>query len=63
MQEYVRQYQATIEEYITTIPIYELCTGAERLQETSRLMRWWDQDHRRAEGANGVSREEADEVE
>ena len=33
MQEYARKWQDNIEEYIVTQKIYELCTGAEHLQE------------------------------
>ena len=40
IQEYVRQSQATIDEYITARPVYELCTGRERFKGTSHLM-WW----------------------
>ena len=38
MKDYVRQKQATIDEYITTRLIYEICTGVERLQGTSPMM-------------------------
>ena len=55
MQEYVKQSQSTIEEYIATRKIYELCTGVERLQGISWLMQWLDQEHIREEVSNGVS--------
>ena len=44
MKEYIRRRQATIEEYIATRPIFELCTGHNR-SATSRATRWWHQDH------------------
>ena len=45
IKEYVRRRQAKIAEYISGITIYELCTGAELMGGSSRLLRWWDQDH------------------
>ena len=38
MNSYVKRRQSTIEEYITTSTIYELCTGVERIQWTSKMM-------------------------
>ena len=35
----------------------------ERLQVTSQMMQWWDQDHSWAYGTNEVSGEEAGKVE
>ena len=53
MKEYIRRRQATIAEYIANRPIYELCTGSERMPGSSRFLRWWDQDiNREGEGAN-----------
>ena len=42
MQEYVRRIQATIEDYIATRPIYDLCTAAGWLQVKSHIIWWWD---------------------
>ena len=43
--EYVRRQQATIAEYVAGRPIYELCTGAERMEGSSMLLMWCDQEH------------------
>ena len=45
MRDYVRRWKASTEEYVTDQPIYELCTGAERMEESSRFIRWQDQDN------------------
>ena len=45
MREYIRRRQATVEQYIATRPIYELCTTAVPQRGSSRLLRWWQQDH------------------
>ena len=37
--------QATIVEYIADRPIYELCTGEERMEGYRRFLWWWDQYH------------------
>ena len=42
-----------IAEYVAGIPIYELCTGADPMDGSSRLLRWWDQYH----GPNQMERE------
>ena len=44
-RESMRRRQATIVEYIADRPIYELCTGAERMEGSRRFLWWWDQDH------------------
>ena len=44
MKEYIRRQQATIAEYIANHPMYELCTGEERIMGSSRFLWWWDQD-------------------
>ena len=49
MWEYIRRRQATITRYIVENPIFELCMRAERRKESSRFIRWWDQDHGQAE--------------
>ena len=43
IREYVRMSQATITEYISGSPTYELCTGTERIDISSRFLMWWDQ--------------------
>ena len=63
MHEYISQIQSTIEESITTRTIYEMCTGAQRLQGTSRMVWWWVQEHNWEEGDNGVRGQEAGKVE
>ena len=45
MREYVRRRQAKIAEYIATRPLFELCTGAERMLGSSRSVRWWEKYH------------------
>ena len=55
MKEYFWRRQACIAEYISNIPIYELCTGAERILELSRLLWWWDQDLNWEKEGNGAS--------
>ena len=42
--EYIRGQQATIAERVACLPIYELCTEAERIPGTNQMVRWWDQD-------------------
>ena len=39
MKYYVILHQATVEEYVSTISIYDMCNGAEWLQGESCLMR------------------------
>ena len=41
---YIRRQQATIAEKVACRPIYEICTEAERIPRTSRMVQWWDQD-------------------
>ena len=55
MKVYVWRWKATIEYYIGTRPIYELCNGVERIQGSSWILRWWDQDHSWEEEGNGSS--------
>lgn len=47
MREYVRRRQATVEDYIATRPIYNLCIAAdaEPLPGSTSRLRWWNQDH------------------
>ena len=40
IQEYVQNQQGTIAYYITTQPIYDLCTRAEQMQGPSRILKW-----------------------
>ena len=41
---YIKRRQTTIEERMACRTFYELCTEAERMPGTSRMVRWWDQD-------------------
>ena len=41
---YTKRRQPSIEERVSCHPIYALCTEAERIPETSRLVQWWYQD-------------------
>ena len=45
MREYVRILHTTILDYVAGRPMYEMCTGEERMEGFSRLLWWWDQDH------------------
>ena len=45
IRKYVRSWQTTIAKYIAAIPIYKLCIGEERMEGSSRLLRWWYQEH------------------
>ena len=40
IREYTRKRQATISEYVSGIPIEKFCTGAEKMEGSSRLLRW-----------------------
>ena len=37
---YIRKRQATISERVACRPIYEICTEAERMPGTSRMVQW-----------------------
>ena len=41
---YINRRQITISERVACLPVYALCTEAERMPGMSRLVRWWDQD-------------------
>ena len=43
IKEYVRRRQETITEYVVGRPIYEMCTGGDRMGDSSRFLRWLDQ--------------------
>ena len=45
MREYVRRRQATIVECFIGRKIYEMYTGEERMEASSRFLRWWHQEH------------------
>ena len=45
IREYVWRGQATMMEYVTGRPIYKLFTGAERIEVSTMLFRWWYQEH------------------
>ena len=44
MKEKICRRQATIEEYISNHPIYEVCMGTERILGSIIFILWWDQD-------------------
>ena len=44
IEEYIQRRQATVAAQVACCPIYELCTGAEKISESSRFMHWWDPD-------------------
>ena len=41
---YIKRRQATIAERVVCRPIYVMCTEADRIPGTIRMVRWWDQD-------------------
>ena len=41
---YIKRRHKTIAERVVFWPVYALCTDAERIPETIRMMCWWDQD-------------------
>ena len=43
IQEYVRRRQASIEDYIATRPIMDLCQATNPRPGASRAVRWWQQ--------------------
>ena len=49
IKEYIQRRQATIAAEVDLMPIYEMCTGAEHIPGSIRMMRWWDQDMGREE--------------
>ena len=44
-REYIHRRQQTVAQLIATRPIYDLCTNATPASGSSRLLRWWKQDH------------------
>ena len=42
IREYVRRRQVTIAEYVEGRPIYEICTGKDRMEGSSMFLRFWD---------------------
>ena len=44
INEYIQRRQGRIAAQVACRPIYELCTGAERIPGSSQMMRRWDQD-------------------
>ena len=42
-KENIWRRQDNIAEYITNLPIYELCKGAERIVGSIRFIQWWYQ--------------------
>ena len=45
IMDYMRMHQAIIVEYSTGRINYKLFTGAENLEGSSRLLRWWYREH------------------
>ena len=45
IREYVRRREVKLLECVAGILIYKLFTGAERMEGSSRFLRWWYQDH------------------
>ena len=45
IRAYVRRRQKKIAEYVAGSLIYEIYTGAERMEGSSSFLRWWDQEH------------------
>ena len=41
---YINRWHTTIADRVACRPVYALCTEAERILGTSRLVQWWDQD-------------------
>ena len=54
MKEYILRRRATIVEYISNCPIYEIVTGAEQIQGSIRFLRWWDHYLTREEEGNSA---------
>ena len=42
MEEYLRQQQNTVAQYIATQSLLDLCEGSERAPEARVGMRWWE---------------------
>ena len=40
MRDYLWRWKANIEEYVTGRPIYEMCTGEDMMEVSSRLIQW-----------------------
>ena len=60
MKTYVRKSQATIEQYIATRPILQLCRDT-AAQGTSRSVRWWTQKVGDEEEAEDGALDQVDE--
>ena len=41
---YIKRQQMTIVERVACQPVYALCTEAEMMTGTIRMVSWWDQD-------------------
>ena len=40
IRKYARRWKATITNYVSGIPIYELLIGSEHMEGSSRFLRW-----------------------
>ena len=49
IKEYIQIWKTTIAAQVACRPIYDICTGAEKMPGSSRLMMRWDQDVGRKE--------------
>ena len=58
IKEYIWRRQATIGGYIYNHLIYDLYTGADWMQVSSRLLQWWDKDLTQEEEGHGASKGE-----
>ena len=50
IREYVRRRQEKNAEYAAERQIYELCTGAESMEGSSKFLMWWYQEHGPTQG-------------
>ena len=44
IKEYIKRQKSTIAEQVACRPIYEICTGAERMPGSIQMVRWWGQE-------------------
>ena len=58
IQDYVRIQQASVEDYVSTRPIFDLCTSTPPLPGGSRAMRWWKQNQNDEEEEDNLEGDE-----
>ena len=61
MEEYVRQRQNTVTQYIATRSLLDLCEGSERTPGARVGIRWWEQEVIDLEGAREAAEAVAEE--